>query len=502
LRQIESDAIERLGSDGLARVLGDVLDKNRLVRLATACGVSYPGLRTRSQKRERIIADLVKRASAEDSSRNAIYRVLSKETAGAARSWARLDPAERTRHLQDDDYLFADGNLGRHLFLLARRPSDDDADTELARLCSKRYLGRAAKPGSVAAGELGRVQKENARLKKQAGELRNKILHLEGQVAKAKEAERAAKKDLLERKGELAESRMLAEKLRRELEQARAKPATMDPAALEKLTRAVRRVTTEQRKLTHSLTQQTPTDTLLQELRGPTRERLDELERVTTRMRSELTRAHKQLAERDDGLRNELKKVRTTAARNKRPATARRARGGHDRVGMFVDVQNVYYAARQLKGKLDFDALLQSAVRDRRLIQATAYVVETKEIDQSGFIGLLQQRAITVRRKNLKVRADRSMKGDWDMEMALDILDAAAQLDVVVLVSGDGDFTSLVKRVKAMGPRVEVVAFPRNTAKSLVEAADDFQPLGREFMIRTEERKQAKKETKAVKKTD
>jgi uncharacterized LabA/DUF88 family protein len=71
------------------------------------------------------------------------------------------------------------------------------------------------------------------------------------------------------------------------------------------------------------------------------------------------------------------------------------------------------------------------------------------------------------------------------MELALDILDAAANLDVVVLVSGDGDFTSLVKRVKRIGPRVEVIAFPRNTAKSLLEAADRFQPLDRKFMIRT-----------------
>ena len=54
-----------------------------------------------------------------------------------------------------------------------------------------------------------------------------------------------------------------------------------------------------------------------------------------------------------------------------------------------------------------------------------------------------------------------------------------------MLVSGDGDFTSLVKRVKGMGPRVEVIAFPRNTAKALLEAADRFQPLDRKFMIRT-----------------
>ena len=125
---------------------------------------------------------------------------------------------------------------------------------------------------------------------------------------------------------------------------------------------------------------------------------------------------------------------------------------------------------------------MQTAAGNRRLILAQAYVVESKEIDQSGFIARLEQRAIQVRRKTLQVRADGSMKGDWDME----ILDAAPALDVVVLVSGDGDFTSLVTRVKALGPRVEVMGFPRNTANSLHEAADRFVPLDRKFMIRTE----------------
>jgi uncharacterized LabA/DUF88 family protein len=177
---------------------------------------------------------------------------------------------------------------------------------------------------------------------------------------------------------------------------------------------------------------------------------------------------------------------------------AARKKGEPERVGIFIDVQNMYYSARQLKGKLDFDALLQACVLDRRLIQASAYVVESKEIDQSGFIAMLQQRAIEVRRKTLKVRADGSMKGDWDMEMALDILDMAPKLDVVVLVSGDGDFTSLVRRVKTMGPKVEVVAFPRNTAKSLLEAADRFHPLDRKAMIRTESAPPGENERQAV----
>src|SRR4029079_16538916 len=94
------------------------------------------------------------------------------------------------------------------------------------------------------------------------------------------------------------------------------------------------------------------------------------------------------------------------------------------------------------------------------------------------------QGALECGRKTLRVRAYGAMKGDWDMEMALDILDAAPRLDVVVLVSGDGDFTSLASRVKAIGPRVEVMAFPRNTAKSLLETADRFQALDRRYMIR------------------
>ena len=108
------------------------------------------------------------------------------------------------------------------------------------------------------------------------------------------------------------------------------------------------------------------------------------------------------------------------------------------------------------------------------------------------------------RRKTLRVRADGSMKGDWDMELAFDILDAAPKLDVVVLVSGDGDFTSLVKRVKGIGPRVEVIAFPRNTAKSLAQAADHYQPLDRKFMIYTRSKttKQPAPKRTAVKEAD
>jgi uncharacterized LabA/DUF88 family protein/DNA-binding transcriptional ArsR family regulator len=248
---------------------------------------------------------------------------------------------------------------------------------------------------------------------------------------------------------------------------------------------------TEQRRLAHRIEKlaetppppAAPTDESI----APLLEGLIELQKDVATLRRERKKDIQDQARRLEELGAHVQAAKQAVEASPRTTrAASRKKGEPERVGIFIDVQNMYYSARQLKGKLDFDALLSACVLDRRLIQASAYVVESKEIDQSGFIAMLQQRAIEVRRKTLKVRADGSMKGDWDMEMALDILDMAPKLDVVVLVSGDGDFTSLVKRVKAIGPKVEVVAFPRNTAKSLLEAADRFHPLDRRSMIRSE----------------
>jgi uncharacterized LabA/DUF88 family protein len=480
----EKEVFERLGSPGLSLVLDDLLDQTRLARLATACGLSYPGIRTRSQKRDRLLADLIDKAGDESAARKAIFRTLKKETAADSRAWLRLDADERDRRLKDERYLLTRRRLGLHLFLLACSPNGPEDDGALERLASLRE--RRSSPPQAERSSSGET-KEIARLRKSQTELRKKIRHLENQVAKSRDTEKRVKKELIERKGELAESRMLAERLQREADKARRSAGAIgrEDGDLAALTRSVRKLATEQRKLTHAVAKiaeasANPVEASAETL-SPIAAALDKLNDETASLRKDWRAERKALKERLEEVREEVRSVRSASRAGSTPS---RRKGAAGRIGVFIDVQNVYYGARRLKGKLDFDALLQAVVRDRRLIQATAYVVESKEIDQSGFIAMLQQRAISVRRKTLKVRSDGSMKGDWDMEMALDILDAAPKLSVVVLVSGDGDFTSLVKRVKGMGPRVEVVGFPRNTAKSLLEAADSFQPLDRKFMIR------------------
>ncbi len=161
-------------------------------------------------------------------------------------------------------------------------------------------------------------------------------------------------------------------------------------------------------------------------------------------------------------------------------------RSADERVGIFIDVQNMWYAARQhygISARLDFEKLMQAAVGDRRLICAYAYVIQTPEVDQSGFVTMLEQFSYQVKRKDLRRRSDGSAKGDWDMEMAIDMIRMADKVDVVILASGDGDFVSLLQLLKELGPRVEVFSFLHNTARDLVEASDHYHPIDESLLI-------------------
>lgn len=154
------------------------------------------------------------------------------------------------------------------------------------------------------------------------------------------------------------------------------------------------------------------------------------------------------------------------------------------RVGLFVDVQNIFYAAKPFNARLDFEKLLELSVGKRRLIRAIAYVVQSPDVDQSNFISMLQKKSYEVKRKDLRQRSDGSAKGDWDMGMAIDIMRFVNKLDVVVLVSGDGDFVPLVELVKTLGPRVEVISFTYNTARDLINSADEHIPIEEALLLR------------------
>jgi len=150
----------------------------------------------------------------------------------------------------------------------------------------------------------------------------------------------------------------------------------------------------------------------------------------------------------------------------------------NQRIGVFVDVQNMYYSAKYLhKGKADFRTILREAIADRKLIRAIAYVVKADVKDENTFYDALSEMGFEVKSKELQVFYGGAKKGDWDVGIAMDVMRLAPKLDTIVLVSGDGDFSDLLEHAKSLGCRTEVVAFGKTTSYKLKEVADFFVDL-------------------------
>ncbi len=157
------------------------------------------------------------------------------------------------------------------------------------------------------------------------------------------------------------------------------------------------------------------------------------------------------------------------------------------RVGVFVDVQNMYYSAKNLyKSKVNFRNLLREAVKNRKLIRAIAYVIKADVKDESNFFDALEKIGFEVRAKELQIFYGGAKKGDWDVGIAMDAMRMASKLDNVVLVSGDGDFKDLLHHLKSLGCRTEVIAFGKTASSRLQEEADHFVDMDqntRKFLI-------------------
>ncbi len=164
------------------------------------------------------------------------------------------------------------------------------------------------------------------------------------------------------------------------------------------------------------------------------------------------------------------------------------AKFSEQRVGVLVDIQNLYYSARVLYGKkVNFKNVLEAAVEGRKLIRAIAYGIKTVEATEEKFFEALGKSGYEVKTKDLQIFPDGSKKGDWDVGIAVDAIKMAPKLDVIVLVSGDGDYVSLVDYIQSTsGCRVEAIAFAESASQKLVEHVDDFINLSqnkRRFLI-------------------
>lgn len=155
------------------------------------------------------------------------------------------------------------------------------------------------------------------------------------------------------------------------------------------------------------------------------------------------------------------------------------------KVVLFVDVQNVYYTARQIFGRnFDYNKFWLKATAGREVIKAVAYAIERGDQKQHEFQNILRAIGFEVKLKPFIQRSDGSAKGDWDVGITIDAMEYADSADVVVLVSGDGDFDLLVNKLRIeRGKRVEVYGVSELTSTSLIKAASEFMPIDKELIL-------------------
>ncbi len=154
-------------------------------------------------------------------------------------------------------------------------------------------------------------------------------------------------------------------------------------------------------------------------------------------------------------------------------------------IAIFADVQNIYYTTRQAFGRQFNYRKLWEQISDRGHIElALAYATHRGDERQLNFQNALRHIGFEVKLKPYIQRADGSAKGDWDVGITLDIIDAAKTVDTIVLLSGDGDFDLVLEKVRGdYALHAEVYGVPQLTAKSLIDAASTFYPIDTTLLL-------------------
>ncbi|NNF61257.1 MAG: NYN domain-containing protein [Gammaproteobacteria bacterium] len=156
-----------------------------------------------------------------------------------------------------------------------------------------------------------------------------------------------------------------------------------------------------------------------------------------------------------------------------------------EKIGIFVDVQNIYYTCRQAhSANFDYNKFWAQVTRGREVICANAYATGRGDEKQTQFQNILRAIGFTIKLKPMLKRLDGTAKADWDVGIALDVFEEAQSCDTVVLASGDGDFDVLLERIKQrFNTRTEVYGVAQLTSNQLIKAADEFIPIDDRLLL-------------------
>ncbi len=155
------------------------------------------------------------------------------------------------------------------------------------------------------------------------------------------------------------------------------------------------------------------------------------------------------------------------------------------KIAVFADVQNIYYTTRQAyQRQFNYRKFWEHCDAMGRISIANAYAIDRGDSQQQKFQNTLQKIGFTIKLKPYIQRSDGSSKGDWDVGITIDILEAAEEVDTIILLSGDGDFDLLLQKINARyAVSTYVYGVPALTAKSLINAASVYVPIEEELLL-------------------
>ena len=155
------------------------------------------------------------------------------------------------------------------------------------------------------------------------------------------------------------------------------------------------------------------------------------------------------------------------------------------KIAIFVDVQNIYYTTRDSFGRqFNYRKLWQQLSEKNEIVSATAYAIARNDDSQIKFQDALKHMGFEVKLKPYIQRSDGSAKGDWDVGITIDVIQTAPEVDTIILLSGDGDFDLLLKKINSdYAVKTEVYGVAELTAHSLMNAASTFHPIEKDLLL-------------------
>lgn len=155
------------------------------------------------------------------------------------------------------------------------------------------------------------------------------------------------------------------------------------------------------------------------------------------------------------------------------------------KIAIFVDVQNIYYTCREAYGRqFNYRKLWQHLGYEGEIVTAIAYAIHKGDDGQLKFQDALKHIGFEVKLKPFIQRSDGTAKGDWDVGITIDVMETAPEVDTVILLSGDGDFSLLLHSInEKYDVETQVYGVPMLTAKALIDSANTFHPIENALLL-------------------